>query len=241
MLSRLVCQNYRALNDFEIEFDPLTVLVGPNGAGKSTVLRAVDFILGTRWPAVSQMDVPNDFTNLDNSQSLRIQAFFEPTLTHEDALNKIHDVGSIQFTCQPYKRKTGDKVPGDLRDIYEPLSPEGKQLSVCVRRPQAGQRPVFQPLTSVGGGLREQARVLSITRLRTINSQQPGRRGSVLRGLLEEARRSFLRNETGERTSFKEQYQKAIETLRTAQVKSVEAAIEETARRMVGFHGFFSI
>lgn len=36
-------EGLRALDRFDIEFDPVTVLIGPNGAGKSTVLQALDF------------------------------------------------------------------------------------------------------------------------------------------------------------------------------------------------------
>jgi putative ATP-dependent endonuclease of OLD family len=237
MLSRIECSNYRVLEDFGMDLTPLTVLVGANGSGKSTVLRAINFLLGERWPAQSQLDLPGDFTRLDNTRSMRLRAHFDPPLTYADAMDKDHAVGIIEFVCQPYVRRTGEKMPGDLRDIFRPLAPDGSDITVCIRRPQKGQQPAFQPLTSVGGGLRDQARVLTITESRTVGSQLPGRRGSVLARLLAEARGSFLRDAEGERTAFDAQYATAVEALRTTAVKDVEAAIQDTARRMLGFKG----
>jgi putative ATP-dependent endonuclease of the OLD family len=237
MLKRLVCANYRSLETFELDLSPMTVLVGSNGAGKSTVLSAIEFLLGDRWPSLSQLEVPSDFTALDNSRSLSIQAWFDPALIYEDAMGTSHDIGAIEFECKPYVRRTGNKVPGDLRDIARPLDPHGKEVIVCVRRPQKGQKPAFQPLTSLSSGLREQARVLSISEVRSVTSQLPNRRGSILARLLGEARGSFLRNEEGERTAFATQYAAAVDSLRTENVKEIEASIEETARRMLGFKG----
>lgn len=237
MLRAVKIGNYRVLRELPLVLDPLTVLVGPNGAGKSTVLRALTFLLGERWPSLSQLDIPADFHGLDASQPLTIEAYFSPPLEYEDAMGTKHGVHRLRFTCQPYKRKTGDKSPGDLRDTFVPLDKDGKELMVCVRRPTTGQKPAFQPLTSVNSGLRDQSRVLSITENRTIFGQLPGRRGSVLRDLLEEARRSFLRDAAGERTAFKERYGQAVDALRTDELRSVESTIQETAQRMLGFMG----
>ena len=126
MLTRVLCENYRSLEHFELDLSELTVLVGANGAGKSAVLDAIDFLLGERWPSLAQLDIPGDFTNLDNSRALKLQAWFNPALTYEDAMGTSHDIGAIEFLCQPYRRKTGSKVPGDLREVTRPLSPAGE-------------------------------------------------------------------------------------------------------------------
>ena len=49
MLTRLEIDGFKSLRDFEIDLEPLTVLVGPNGAGKSNILEALALIsrLGT--------------------------------------------------------------------------------------------------------------------------------------------------------------------------------------------------
>lgn len=237
MLTKLVCENYRGLEAFEITFSPLTTLVGPNGSGKSTVLQALDFLLGERWTSLSQMDIPGDFTALDNTRSMMIQAWFDPCLEYEDAMGTSHQIGAIEYRCQPYKRRSGSNLPGDLRDLYRPPSPAGKEVTVCTKGPQKNTRPVFAPLISMNSGLRDQARVLSIPTARTVSGHLPGRRGSIMARLLTEARASFLRDCSGERTRFKAQYASAVAALRTEQLRDVETSIADTARRMLGFKG----
>lgn len=221
MITRLVCQNFRTLDSLELPLSPLTTLVGPNGAGKSTVLRALDFLLGERWPSLSQLDIPLDFTGCDNTTELAIQAWFEPPLSYDDVQGTAHAVGAIEFRCAPYKKRTGSKLPGDLRDIARPLKPDGTQMMVCTKRPQRNSPPVFGPVISLSSDLREQARVLSVMENRSVGSHLPSRRGSIMARLLSEARASFLRDSTGERSQFKVDYSKAMDALRTEQLQGM--------------------
>lgn len=52
MLTRLEIDGFKSLRDFEIDLEPLTVLVGPNGAGNSNILEALGLIsrLGEHRP-----------------------------------------------------------------------------------------------------------------------------------------------------------------------------------------------
>lgn len=49
MITRLEVDGFKSLRGFEIDLEPLTVLVGPNGAGKSNIVEALALIsrLGT--------------------------------------------------------------------------------------------------------------------------------------------------------------------------------------------------
>lgn len=55
--------------------------------------------------------------------------------------------------------------------------------------------------------------------------------------LLAEVRASYLRDEQGEKTDFRARYGEAVESLRTNELREVELAIGDTARRMLGFKG----
>lgn len=44
MIYKLRVDNFKALNKFEMEFRPFTVIVGNNTTGKSTILQAIDFL-----------------------------------------------------------------------------------------------------------------------------------------------------------------------------------------------------
>jgi predicted ATP-dependent endonuclease of OLD family len=96
VIKKLVCRNFRTLEEFELDLSEYTMLVGPNGSGKSTTLKALDFLLGDRWPSLSQLDIPGDFTDCDNTRPLMVQAWFDPPLAYEDAMRKVHEVGAIE-------------------------------------------------------------------------------------------------------------------------------------------------
>ena len=44
MIKSIYIDNFKALNDFNIELHPLTILIGSNGSGKSTILQAIDLV-----------------------------------------------------------------------------------------------------------------------------------------------------------------------------------------------------
>lgn len=176
MLKGLFCQNYRSLENFTLPLGPYTVLAGANGAGKSTALRAIDFLLGERWPSLSYLDIPYDFTDMDPSRPLLVRAEFDEPLLHEDDAGSEHKVHFVQYVAQPYKVRRGNKRPGDLRDQYLPLGANGETLTHCVKRPTKGVRPQYAPLVAMTMGLREQARVLSVSENRAVAAHQPGRR-----------------------------------------------------------------
>ncbi len=57
-IKRVRVQNFRCLEDVDIEFDRITTLIGPNGSGKSTVLRALDwFFNGTKGSELTESDL----------------------------------------------------------------------------------------------------------------------------------------------------------------------------------------
>ncbi|MFT3855105.1 MAG: AAA family ATPase [Ilumatobacteraceae bacterium] len=151
-------------------------------------------------------------------------------------MGKTHEIAELEFACQPYKIKSGKNLPGDLRDIFKPIGTDGKDMMVCVKRPQKGQPPQFGPL-NVTASIRDQSRVLYVSESRTVAAQYPGRRGSILRDLLEVARGEFTRNEAGIKDDFRAKYTEAVDVIRTPGVQDLEAQVQDTARRMLGFMG----
>ena len=62
MLKKLYANNYRCLDNFEITFDELTLLMGPNGGGKSTLF---DLLYGIRQLIVDNARVSDVFSPED--------------------------------------------------------------------------------------------------------------------------------------------------------------------------------
>lgn len=240
MLSSVDAVNFRTLKDVSLSLAPMTAIVGPNGAGKSALLDAVGFILGSRWPSMAGLSVPHDFHRFDVANDLCISVSFDPPLTHTDALNTDHAIAAIRYECKPYKRAGRWGDAGDLHDVLSPLGPDGSVPSVAVSRPARNSPPQFRPL-SVTNSLRDQARVLVIDERREIASHLPSRRGSALALLLEGARKEFAKDEGGSKSDFAQQYEAAMESLKTERVREIEQLVGSTAKRMLGFMGSSSV
>lgn len=236
MLERLVVRNFRSLDELDLTLEPLTALVGPNGAGKSAVLEAVDLLIGDRWPSMRSLRIPEDWTLFETSRDLVIQTWFGPALEYEDAMGGVKEVHGFEFSCKPYKKRTKRAEPGDLHDDNRLLDATGELVMGCVRGPRKGKPPEFGPL-SFNGRIRDQGRALFIDARRDVVRHLPGRRNAALARLLAPARKEFERGDTPAAVDFKEQYERAMETLRTPRVQEVEGVIEQTAKRMLGFLG----
>jgi len=237
MLDSLKLTNWRCMQSLDIPLSPLTALVGPNGAGKSAILKAIDIVLGSRWPGMANLDVPRDFYNMDSGQPLGIRCGFKTPLVYRDLAGTEHDVSYLRYQCQPYKRRTGKSEVGDLHDDLVALDATGEQLIVASSRPQKGKKLEFTPLLRVGSDLRDQGRVLLIDDRRSVASQGSGRRGSILNAVLSNVRKDFERDVSGGRTNFRSLYDDALNALRTETVQEIEQTIGETAKRMLGFLG----
>jgi len=232
MLSHLSVRNFRALESVEIPLSQLTAIVGPNGAGKTSVLRAIDLLFGEAWPSLRSFRIPQDFTNFDTSRTCAIRVFMDPPYTHEDLLGTKHEVQALQVVCKPYKVSGKHGQAGDLHVDVEPIGKDNKVPMVAVSPPRKGQKPDFRPL-SVSTGMREHARVLFVDHRRSLLQHLPSGRGSILGKMLEPARRDFA----PKKEEFRERYEEAMQVIRTEKVKEIEAKIEETAKRMLGFLG----
>lgn len=234
-ISQIACSGYRSLENVTLPLGPLTAIVGPNGSGKTSLLRTMNLLLGPWWPSIRSLRIPQDFTGFDSNKELRVEILFDPPLTHEDKLQKKHEITALRFQCSQYKRSGKWGQTGDLHVDFKPIGADGKQPFVAVTRPKTGKPPEFEPL-AVSTGLRDQARLLFIDHRRSLAQHLPTARGSVLSRLFDPARKEFEKNTDGKR-EFMERYEEAMEHLRTPRVREIESTINETAKRMVGFLG----
>src|SRR3954468_8176824 len=110
MLSRVTVENFRSLEKVRVELAPLTALAGANGTGKNSILRAIDLVLGERWPTVNSLSFPHDFTAGEDASSLRIAVRLAMPYAHKDVIGKHPAVHGFQVA---YKIRTARAERGD--------------------------------------------------------------------------------------------------------------------------------
>lgn len=231
MLTHLTVRNYRSLEQVESPLGPLVAFVGPNGSGKTTLLHAIDLVLGDAWPTLRSFRIPQDFTDLDATRELEIKLRFDPPYEHRDGLGRPHEVNGLRLTCRPYKKSGRWGEAGDLHVDLEPLNSRDEVPLVAVGKPTTGRKSEFSPMR-VGTELRDHARTLLIDHRRSLSQHLPSSRGSILARLLEPARKGFTVTD-----QFKNAYEQAMDLIRTAQVREIEAIVASTAKQMLGFLG----
>ncbi len=74
-LVKLVIENYRSIEHLTLEPAGLCALVGENSVGKSNILRALDLLLGERWPLNVPL-TPYDFYSKVTERPIKIVAHF---------------------------------------------------------------------------------------------------------------------------------------------------------------------
>ena len=79
-VKRLLVRGFRSLREVDISLGPgVNVLVGQNNAGKSNVLRALDILLGEKWPTYQDIEDSWFFgQGSDSAESLLIGIWLEP-------------------------------------------------------------------------------------------------------------------------------------------------------------------
>lgn len=241
VLAKLVARNFRSLELVEVRLEPLTALVGPNGAGKSAILRAIDFVMGQRYPSVNALRIPHDFTKGEiTEEGLLLRVRLGDPVLHHDRAGDDHSIYGFQVSAKPYKRRTGRSEAGDLNFDLLPYDAAGEQPTVCVNAKEGVGRD-YRPLRQVSNELRDPARVLFIDHRRSVVQHQPWARNSILARLLAPARKDLEKEELTKGVTygdaFRERYQEATEALRTPQVRAIEEVISETAKRTLGFLG----
>jgi ABC-type transport system involved in cytochrome c biogenesis ATPase subunit len=233
-------ENFRSLESVRLDLDPVTALVGANGSGKSSILRALDLVLGRRWPTVNAISFPHDFTAGEEERCLRIAVRLQSPLVHRDVLDKDHEIHGLQVRCKPYARRSGRHEPGDPNFDYEPLANDG-QPPQGVALGRHNKQPVFGPLMKVTAEMREATEAVFVDHRRSLREHQPRSRGSVLARLLSPARKELAQipfdDERSRAEEFSIRYQAAMDVLRTDRVQEIESTIAKTARQALGFLG----
>ena len=90
-IRRICIENYRSIENLDVELSSVNALVGPNNSGKSNILRALNIVLGETWPTKPFTD--KDYFQHDLTRTIHIQVFFQNLLQCD------HDVEGFWLKC----------------------------------------------------------------------------------------------------------------------------------------------
>lgn len=129
-IKRARIQNFRCLNDVNIDFDDVTTLIGPNGTGKSSVIRALDwFFNGENAFTIDEEDI----YEFAHEQKIVVEVEFN-SLTEADReqLGKYAPHGRETTTVWRIWENGNDKVVGKARAY--PAFQEVRSLGSAAQR-----------------------------------------------------------------------------------------------------------
>lgn len=186
MITRVHIENYRSIEGLDFSPTALCALVGENNAGKTNILQAIHSVLGKPWHRVTDFS-PTDRLDEDAERDVVIQLDFEPALTHKPyKYGPDITVPRLRFELTQYKRATKSAQKGDPRLIAECLDLDGNAIAEPQEAPRKGKKTPYGPMVNIPGALKEQVPTIYIGTDRSLRSQLPTTRYSLLRRLLED-------------------------------------------------------
>lgn len=79
LLNKIEIENFRSIKNLTLKLHKKTVFVGKNNTGKSNILRAIDLVLGEKYPKISK----EDFYDRDETNDIRILVEFAEVTDQE--------------------------------------------------------------------------------------------------------------------------------------------------------------
>lgn len=244
-VQRVAIKNFRSIKELDFQPGSLCTLMGENNSGKSTIMRALNLVLGEIWPTDRSFD-ESDFHTGNTADPVVMQVYFDTPVQHLGRNNQQIAVHGFQLLCKCYKRKTGDKLPGDLAVEFTCLGPQGGRLTDQLGPYRPGGAP--PPPLRVSNAMREQVPLLYVDVMREYSRQQPTSRWSVLRRLLDQIQLAFRNDKSqiavlqddgttakiSRQEAFEYFMKKAHDVLRTQDLRDLEQRLEVNALEQMG-------
>ena len=144
MIKKLIIENFRSIENLELDLTKFNTLIGPNSSGKSNILKALNLIIGESYPSVRSFG-DHDFYLHDKSREILIEVQFdEPLLSKPNVcgFRLTYDGNNLNYVAidaigdiLTYRDKNGNrkeiKVSNQMREevtmIYLPLDRQAHQ------------------------------------------------------------------------------------------------------------------
>ena len=219
-IKRLYIKNYRCFDASPsiIEFSDsgLTALIGPNNVGKSTALKAMEILLGDKWPSGQFND--DDFHQNDISTPITIACEFAHSIS-VDIYGTLKDVRGAIVTATHLETGFGQgSIDIDFNLIEDPGDFDNGEWTLT----QSYSKPV-----KVSQQIKNMLPVVITVPLIKLQSEQPTNKWGVLGRMLQKVEKDFI--EDGDRESrFIEKIAESVSILREPPAfEQIESSIKE--------------
>ena len=245
MLSRITIENFRSIEQCEFHPTAMCALVGENNSGKSNILEALRLVLGRQW-LYPQNFSDSDFWKYDTNRDILIELEFDPPLKYQNyAAADPVDIPVLRWTVTHYKRATSSASAGDRRLDQQCLRSDGQAVLVLSKAPKRGEQHQYKPLTNIPREVKDQVPLIFIGTDRSLASQAPGARYSLLKSLLEDvdialaAAQVEIKKEEGHavvsaKEVFESRLASAMEVLRIPEFEKLEEELRVKALENLG-------
>ena len=229
-----------------IKLGQIAALIGANNVGKSNILSAIYRVLGRDWVTVNTFDEDDVFNN-DHDQDIRIDIVFSEPFKHEQFKEIFIDIPKLRFLYTRYK--VGENK-GKRRLEKKCLKLDDNVVFKYKERPKKNQKQEFEPFTTIPQEIQESIPVIYIGIDRSLKSQLPNSRNSLLGTLLSDINKDFEREENKIRVKdaqgndveiprkerFKQCIAAAMAALKTDELIELEKSIKVNALHQLGFN-----
>src|SRR5665648_128370 len=131
LIQSLYIDNFKALNDFTIKMQQITVLIGTNGSGKTSILQALDLIIN-----FAQMDIDaylekRNWKPYDLKSKTNTKNYMTFTILFDIDISGCEKLIEWTFVLNPVKAKGKIFVISEeIKEIISGTNPKKKLLSV---------------------------------------------------------------------------------------------------------------
>lgn len=262
MIKRITIKNLRSIDSTGIDINittNLVALVGGNNSGKSTILKALDLVLGDKWPSEASFTV-DDFHDKDKNNDIEICVYFDKSIQRTFKIDTWYEhktkIDGFKLEYKTYKKNTDDANIGDLHLDYWCINKKGEIIREPTKAPSKDNPHEF--IKSFTQTLRVSKKIKSLVRAvyipveRDVTKQFAVNYKSLLGSLLKDVISEFDSNDKeivlskeeakllnlSESTTRKELFSKYIEkanaTLNTDELLDITSRISDYMKLYCG-------
>lgn len=245
-ISKIKITGFRSIKGpISINLGQITALIGANNVGKSNIISAINRVLGRDWVTVNTFDEEDVFNN-DPQQDICIDILFDEPFKFEQFKGICLEIPKLRFLYTRYKN---GENKGKRRLEKHCLKLNDDPVMKYKARPQKGKQPEFEPFTTIPQDIQESIPVIYIGTDRSLKSQLPNYRNSLLGTLLNDINKDFQREgntmvvkdrqgkdvEISRKKRFLDCITAAMKALQTDELVALEKSIKKNALHQLGF------